>query len=961
MSTYSEDALNGLIARLGKVRRWLLALGVLRTATVWLVAILLYVDLYVVLDHRLHFGRPGRVAALAGLVTILAILVHLLIRTLRRDMSYTHAARYVEARHSFDQQLVAAVEFYEKGTDYPYSKRLARQLVLNVDDVCRDFAFDSMVNKQQGYILAGCIGSCLVLVSLFVYGNLQYFSKSLAGLVNPLTAVEPTPPAAPVQTPSAGPAPGIEEIIAAVRTGQTTEELTQKVTDFALEVLPGSQIELQVKATTPLQEATIDGIEGKPVVQKLDGAKEFRVPFKADKPLSLSFRLLSSEGVSSTAPLTMRVSLKPDTPPQFKLLSPEGDCLATNVASIPISFEVTDDFGLDQAQLYCQLPVGTIVVLDSNSPQGARQARLSVILELEQYELNVGDSILFYAKARDVVTSSRRGDPNTCSEIYLIEIRPYHQYWHPQPSGGPSQVPGASPEDLITVLEYTRAIVKKTWTLAQSPQKEPEEYEKLRSDTEYCAKRLATMRDDPDNRFTNDQKAALTRIISPYGNVASALTAKDAGKAVAPAQEAYRLLRKFVDELHMKWNPPDSGKSVPQETPERVKLQEQPKPSDQDQQRAENQLEKAQNQIDSLAQQEKALKADIAKATQKQNQQSGGQNGEGKGQKAESAKSPGAGQAQSSAKGQRGTQSGAGEKGSGDQQAQAGPESKQSQGDGKGQQGTRSSDGKQNGASQAKGQGKEPSQGKGNGQPSEGGAPSIDALLRMLGARQNALRQQASQLSADLAKLALPASSGQAGAKDAARQSLDQAVDSMKQLEDKLGEARYSPESSGKKEGDMAALAESATRELAQAGQAIGKALASGKQATDAEKAEAIARQLAKDAEAFDGSLSPQEKQEMLDRLKAAERLLERMDKPGTQTVWGSGGGSASQGYTRNASTSPGETAQMLSRQFWSVSIQTRNRQMRGTENEPSDAHFFESENKFFENAAKFKPQQSQK
>lgn len=45
-----------------------------------------------------------------------------------------------------------------------------------------------------------------------------------------------------------------------------------------------------------------------------------------------------------------------------------------------------------------------------------------------------------------------------------------------------------------------------------------------------------------------------------------------------------------------------------------------------------------------------------------------------------------------------------------------------------------------------------------------------------------------------------------------------------------------------------------------------------------------------------------------------------------------------------------------MSGQFWSVAIQARSRQMRGTENEPSDARFFESENKFFEDAAKFRP-----
>jgi hypothetical protein len=894
MPTHSEDTLSNLMARLGTVRRWLLALRALKTTVAWLIFISLYANFSALADHRLHFGPMGRAADVAGLVVLLAILLYHLRKILRRDMSYIDVAHHVEARRSLDQQLVAATEYYEKGEDYPYSKRLARQLVLHLDEASRGFAFDSTVDKQQGYVLAGCIAICLMIVSLFIYHYVRHVTSSATQTIIPTPATEPVSAPAGARTAAAGPAPGIQEIMATVRAGKLTGENTQKVNDFTLEVLPGSQVELQVKATTPLQEATIGGIEEKPIVQKLDGDQDFRVPFKVDKPLSLSFHLLSTEGQANAAPLTLQVRLKSDMPPQFKLLSPDGDCTATDVASIPISFEITDDFGLDQAQLCCQMPGGAMVVLDSNSPQGARQSHLSGVLELEQYDLKVGDGILFYAKARDVVTGYRQGDPNTCSEIYFIEIRPYRQYWHPQPSGGPSSTPGASSEDLITILEYTRSIVKRTWALAQAPlatQKQQAEYEKLRSDTEYCEKGLAKIRDDPDNHFTNSEKAALTGIMSPYNEVTSFLADRDGSKAVEPAQEAYRLLRKFIDELHLKWNPPDSGQSVPEEKPQRVKLQEKPNASEQDQERAESQLEKAQNQIDSLARQEKALKADLDKATQKQNQQAGGQRAEGRGQ-------------------------------------QAG--------------------------------GWQPQAKLGDGSDGEGRESATDAKLRMLQARQNALRQQTSQLSDDLAKLTSPGSSDQT-AKEAAKQRIDQAVGDMKQLEDKLAEARYSPESPAKKEPNMVALAESAARELGQAGQAIERALSSGKGPADAQKAEAIARQLSKDAEAFDESVSPQEKLEMLNRLKAAERLLESMAKPQSQTVSGPGGGSPAQTYTHNASGSPSETARTLSRQFWSVAIAARDRQMHATENELSDARFFDLENKFFENAAKFKPQQSPK
>jgi len=87
---------------------------------------------------------------------------------------------------------------------------------------------------------------------------------------------------------------------------------------------------------------------------------------------------------------------------------------------------VTDDFGLDDARLICELPGQEPIVLARVSPDGATQCSLTHVLELEQYNLHVGDGILFYATAQDVRAGLARADANAaCSEIYFIEIRPY--------------------------------------------------------------------------------------------------------------------------------------------------------------------------------------------------------------------------------------------------------------------------------------------------------------------------------------------------------------------------------------------------------------------------------------------------------------------------------------------------------------------------------------------------------
>lgn len=1098
MSAPAEDILEDLIDRVAIVRRWLLTLGVLRSAALWLTSICLYIGFYALLDHHVHFGTAGRLAALILLLGLLGILSYYFVRTLRRDMTYSRAANHVENKQSFDQQLVAAVEYYEKGEDYPYSKRLARALVVQVDAAAQDFDFGATVEKWRGYVLAGCIVLCLAVVGLFVRQNVLYFSAYMSRLFQPFSPVAPVPttvlrsvtgdlvtgPHAPVtlvaqvegRTPetidlvwaaqppadanetSSSPVqrltlhpttdaaghttftgtpsfdalgvntyhfetpggrseahtitvaqpPTIESITALMLLPNGDERIyTQEVENRKLEVLSGSRVELQVKATTPLREATVSRPDEMPIVQALDGGHTFRVRFTVDRAMTLMFTLVGVEGLSNSEPETLHIAIKSDEPAQFALVSPEGDCLATNVASVPIVFEITDDFGLTAAELRCELPDGRELVLDTSKPHNAKQTQVSGTLELEDYDLQIGDSILLYAQASDIETGSLRTDANACSDITFIEIRPYRQYWHPE-GGGSSQSPGMPSKDLAVALEYTRAILKKTWTLAQNPDAaDRADFEALCSDIEYCSGVLTALRDDPESEFDEDTKATITDVVDLHTQGRRRLSLSDADGALPPERDAYRTLRKLIDELHMKLSQA-SGQSVPQEEPERVSIQEKPDAqTPQDQQRTENQLEKAQQEIENLARQQESLKADLAKSLEQQSQSSDGS------QSSESTSSSSSGKGQSSGSqsetsDQQSQESGSQNPGSdapssdgseqkpdgnsqtseredtgSNEQTTPGQEDQKSEDGAKSEDSAKGEDGANDQAGQQKdgqkqtsssaqgsqGQNQSAQQGDSSGQggspsdrssatnesPSQSSSADTDAQMRMLEAKQKTLRQQAAELAEELAQMALPEFSSHATARDQAKQQLDEAIESMKDFEETLSDQRYHPDASEQTQSQMNALADEAAHELAQAGKAIEQGLSPGQPQTEAEKAEALAKQLAADAESLDESVSPQERDDMLKRLEAAERLLENMTEAQWSTV-SHGGSSPGLVYTKGGAGNRAEAARLLAQQFWSLAIQERNRQVRPVEDEPSDVEYYEVENNFFENTAKFKP-----
>jgi len=242
------------------------------------------------------------------------------------------------------------------------------------------------------------------------------------------------------------------------------------------------------------------------------------------------------------------------------------------------------------------------------------------------------------------------------------------------------------------------------------------------------------------------------------------------------------------------------------------------------------------------------------------------------------------------------------------------------------------------------------------------GRPSAatDARLRMLEAKQKAIREQASQVQAELQQVPTTEVTAQGRARDEAQKRVGQAVEEMKEFEEKLADARYEAAPSQDKAG-LSESAESARRRLAEAGRAIRQGLSGDESPTAAEPAREMAEQLAADADALDESLSPADRQRMLERLEAAKRLLQ--DNPDVQ--WGtvSGRGTPTGGlvYTQGGATTHAETARMLAKQFWSIAIEARQKELQPFVEQPSDVEFFQAEKEFFEKAAQFKPSGTEK
>lgn len=1046
-----NEELDFLVSRVAKVRKWLAAIAILKTAAICLLFACVYIGGYILLDHRFNFSLPGRLIALFLLIGSIAFLVYKLSRLLLVQISYTNAANFIENNYSLNQQLVAAMEYYENKADYPYSKVLAEQLIVRVNKDSETFAFDSVVEKWRGFALAAFVFLALVVVGFYVQHNISFLATYFARLAVPFSAIAPISATSlesitsdivsepetmltlsakingripesgqliiapigqdsndqkiqlkPIEESGTEPkfetseffsktgqfkyqfkadltqtpwhnidireAPQIKSITAEIelpqniRDDETLKMLSEQIKNNTLEIIKNSSVTLHIESTNKLSEIEITNPNGISSKSKLNGEITFSHTFTAKEQGNIEFHLTDDKGLKSKNIPKLKILLKTDNPPQFKLISPDGDYLATNVSSVPIEFLITDDFGLSSAKFVAELPKGEPISIDIPIQPDSNEARFSHILELEQYDLEIGDSIMFYANATDIKTTISNEEnaafrepqgQTTNSEIYFIEIRPYQQIWHLKEAGKGQGNPAPIPEDLMTLLEFTRAFIKKTSVIEGKTSLDADDRLNLKSineDVEYCSSLLVQLRDDPHNEFNESQKAVLNKILKYYENASTDLERIKPADALINEKEAYRILRKFILELEMDYNPPDSGQTVPKETPDKVELKEAIESPEIEPEQIEKALEEVQEDIEQLQTEQNQLQDKLEKALEKQKQAN------------EQAKTNAQADQQSSNSNsnQNGNAPGQSEQ-NGDSQQQGEGSS------GQGNQGQQSNNSQQSEGSSGQGSGnQEESHSNVSEQNSYEQSQSqaiAQAQLKMLQAKQSDLQNNVSQLQQKLDSISKNSEGNMSQLSKDVQKQLGEALDNMEQFQEKMDELQYQPQEFDKKSEEASKMMESAAEKLESAGKSLESGLNSSEEGKLANELKKNAELLAEDSDALDKELSPLERERLEALRKAALKLLENNVKPSISRG-GSGSQNLSPGtlvYTEAGNSANKDTPREIARQFWLLAIQLEKRKEQPVEDEPSDSRFVEIENSFFENAAKYNSGENKK
>jgi hypothetical protein len=209
------------------------------------------------------------------------------------------------------------------------------------------------------------------------------------------------------------------------------------VTAAALTLGGGKRVELQGSG---------DGASGELVIAE-DGS--YRVA------------LADADGLNSPGDTEYFIRTLEDRPPDVRIMRPAGDKQVTPIEEVSIEARADDDFGIAGFDLVYSVRGGAEKALPFSRDGSGMTVNGNRTVYLEDLDVQPGDFVTYYARARDVSRGKRATEAR--SDIYFLEVKPFEEEFvaaQSQAMGG-----GSGDRSLDDLAEAQKEIIVATWKL----------------------------------------------------------------------------------------------------------------------------------------------------------------------------------------------------------------------------------------------------------------------------------------------------------------------------------------------------------------------------------------------------------------------------------------------------------------------------------------------------------------
>ena len=227
--------------------------------------------------------------------------------------------------------------------------------------------------------------------------------------------------------------------------------------------LRGTLVELHIQPTmlTAGGQLLLDGEPAEDLTLEEDGTLSVRFTIGANRFYSIELARGDGELVPASPEYT--IDILTDQEPLIRFSEPGRDMPASPIEEVYLEMSATDDYGIADVRLVYSVnggPEDTISVFEAS---GAPLGEVSVghTLFLEEWELEPGDLVSYYAMVRDnrSVGSSRA----VFSDIYFLNMRPFERAYRQAEQQGGGGGGGGGSETALSDMQ--RQIIAATFNL----------------------------------------------------------------------------------------------------------------------------------------------------------------------------------------------------------------------------------------------------------------------------------------------------------------------------------------------------------------------------------------------------------------------------------------------------------------------------------------------------------------
>jgi uncharacterized protein DUF4175 len=176
--------------------------------------------------------------------------------------------------------------------------------------------------------------------------------------------------------------------------------------------------------------------------------------------------LADASGMAAAGDTEYFIRTLEDRPPEVHITKPAADRPVTRLEEVDIEVQAEDDYGVDRLELVYSVRGGN----EKSVPLSIARGRTAVdgrhTLFLEDLDVQPGDFVSYYARARDLTRGTRPNEAR--SDIFFLEVKPYEQEFAlAQSQGG---MAGAGRNSLDDLVAAQKEVVVATWKLDRRAQ-----------------------------------------------------------------------------------------------------------------------------------------------------------------------------------------------------------------------------------------------------------------------------------------------------------------------------------------------------------------------------------------------------------------------------------------------------------------------------------------------------------